>query len=70
MHGHGRKDAALLLVTDQRLPARHQQKNLAVLSSPQSNLDGVSEHNMYHPVVHLMRLMDDLLKNGLSASVQ
>ena len=69
MHGRGRKDAALLLVTDQSLPAKHRLRNLAVLSSPQPSLDDVPEHNLYHPVVRLMRLMDDLLKQGLSASV-
>ena len=69
MYGCGREDAALLLVMDQRLPARHRLKHLAVLSSPQYNLDGVPEHNLYHPVVRLMRLMDDLMKHGLGASV-
>ena len=69
MHGAGRKDATLLLVTDQSLPAKHQLMNVAVLSSPQHSLVDAPEHNLYHPVVRLMRLMDSLMKEGLSASV-
>ena len=69
MHGHGCKHAALLLVTDQSLPAEYALRNVAVLSSPQATLDELPEHNLYHPLVRLMRLMDDLLKEKLSACV-
>ena len=69
MYGAGSTASALMLVTDQSLPAKHQLENVAVLSSPQHSLADVPEHNLYHPLVRLMRLMDGLMQEGLGASV-
>lgn len=69
MYGAGSEASALLLVTDQSLPAKHYLKNVVVLSSPQHSLADAPEHNLYHPLVRLMRLMDGLMREGLGASV-
>ncbi len=69
MQGDDQDCAALLLATEGSLPAKHHLKDPADLSTVRHSLDDAASHDPYRPVVRLMRLMCDLTKEGLTASV-
>ena len=65
MHGKHEPNAALFVVTDQHMPAKHGIPNVAVLSSYGEG----AKHIMYHPVVVFVRLLRDLEQECLGASL-
>ncbi len=69
MHGGNEDCAALSLVITRSLPAKRKLKDLAALSTERLTLHDAANHDPYRPVVRLMRLMCNLSKEGLTASV-
>ncbi len=61
MHLLGRPHAALLIVSDQQLPARHNLANVAVIERP--------DETFYSPVTRMLRVLSTLQDASMRAKM-
>ncbi len=69
LHRDDYKDAPVLLMMDQSPSAMHQLMTIAILSTLEHHSGDTQAPVLYQPVLNIVRLMDDVMRNCMSASI-